>query len=93
MTGRLLNFFADVREVTVVITDGYSGIGAEVVKKQADLLKKRGIEMFAVGVTKRMNEEELTALSSEPVKNHLFELTDLKAVKGIVDHIVNDVCK
>ena len=62
-------------------------------KKQADLMKKRGIEMFAIGVTKRMNEEELIVLSSEPVKNHLFKLTDVKAVKGIVDHIVKDVCK
>ncbi|KAL9951364.1 hypothetical protein ACROYT_G044016 [Oculina patagonica] len=82
-----------VKKATVVVTDGYSGLGTEFVKMQADRMKTRGIEMFAIGITKRMNEEELTALSSKPVKSHLFRLTDLKAVKGIVDHIVKEVCK
>ena len=59
----------------------------------ADRMKTRGIEMFAIGITKRMNDEELTALSSTPVKNHLFRLNDLKAVKGIVDNIFKEVCK
>ena len=86
-------FVADAKQVTVVVTDGYSGIGTEFVKKKADKIKARGIEMFAIGITKRMNDEELTALSSKPVKHHLLRLTDSKDVKGIVDHIVKEICK
>ena len=56
--------------MTVVVTDGFSGIGPEFVKKLADGIKARGIEIFAIGITKRMNDKELTALSSKPAKNH-----------------------
>lgn len=88
-----VKFLTGVKKVTVVATDGFSGIGTEFVKMQTDRMKTRGIEMFAIGLTKRMNDEELTALSSKPLKNHLFKLTDMKAVKGIVDNIVKEVCK
>ena len=78
--------------MTVVVTDGFSGIGPEYIKKRADEIKARGIEMFAIGITKRINDEELTALSSKPVKKHLFRLTDNKAVEGLVSHIVKEIC-
>jgi len=68
-------------------------MGYEFVKQQADLIKARGVEMFAIGIAKRMNDEELTALSSDPIKNHLLRLTGSKAVKGIVNHIVKQICK
>ena len=86
-------FVADAKQVTVVVTDGFSGIGPEYIKKRADEIKARGIEMFAIGITKRINDEELTALSSKPVKKHLFRLTDNKAVEGLVSHIVKEICK
>ena len=83
---------ADAKQVTVIVTDGFSWIGPEFIKKRADEIKARGIEMFAIGITQRMNDEELTALSSKPVTNHLLRLTDNKVVKGLVDHIVKEVC-
>ena len=89
----VVHFVADSKQVTVVVTDGFSRLGYEFVKKQADRMKARGIEMFAIGITKRMNDQELTALSSEPVKTHLLRLTGTKAVKGIVHHIVKEICK
>ena len=57
--------------MTVVVTDGFSRIGFEFVKQQAHRIKARGIKMFSIGISKRMNDEELSALSSDPVKNHL----------------------
>lgn len=86
-------FVSDAKQVTVVVTDGFSGIGPEYIKKRADEIKARGIEMFAIGITKKINDEELTALSSKPVKKHLFRLTDNKAVEGLVSHIVKEICK
>ena len=77
----IAQFVADAKQVTVVVTDGFSGIGPEYIKKRADQVKARGIEMFAIGTTKKINDEELTALSSKPLKNHLFRLTDDKEVK------------
>ena len=89
----VVHFVADSKQVSVVVTDGFSNMGCELVKRQADRIKARGVEMFAIGITKRMNDEELTVLSSEPVKTHLLRLTGYKAVKGIVNHIVAEICK
>ena len=89
----LTGFVTDIRKVTIFVTDGYSGIGTEIVKKRADVMKSRGIEMFAVGITKRMKDEELKVLSSEPVKHHSFKLTNFNDLKDIVDSIVKQVCK
>ena len=86
-------FVSDAKQVTVVVTDGFSGIGPEYIQKRADEIKARGIEMFAIGITKKINDEELTALSSKPVKKHLFRLTDNRAVEGLVSHIVKEICK
>ena len=85
--------FSDVRKAIVVVTDGYSSIGTEIVKARADVMKKRGIEMFSIGITNRINKEEMEVLSSEPVKEHSFRLTDTKAVKEIADSIANQLCK
>ena len=54
--------------MTVVVADGYSTTGVEFVKDKANLMKNAGIEIFAIGITKRMKDEELVILSSEPVK-------------------------
>ena len=84
---------ADAKQVTVVVTDGFSWIGPEYMKKRADEIKARGIEMFTIGITKRINEEGLMTLSSKPVKKHLFRLTDNKHVEGLVSQIVKQICK
>ena len=89
----IAQFVADAKQVTVVVTDGFSGIGPEYIKKRADEIKARGIQMFAIGITKRINDEELKALSSKPLKNHLFRLTNNKQVKRLVSHIVKEICK
>ena len=89
----VLRFVVDAKQSTVVVTDGFSGMGYEFVKQQADMIKARGVEMFAIGITKRMNDEELTALSSQSVEDHLLRLTGSEAVKGTVNHIVKQVCK
>lgn len=64
--------FVDVRKVAVFITDGFSFLGPENVKRRADHLKKKGIEVFAIVITKRIGNEELKNLSSKPVENHFL---------------------
>ncbi|XP_058955872.1 cartilage matrix protein-like [Pocillopora verrucosa] len=84
---------SDVRKVAVILTDGFSFIGPEVVKIGADALKKRRIEVFAIGITQRIGKEELTNLSSKPVENHFFRLNNDKSLNHIIDHIVKNICK
>ncbi|XP_022779072.1 integrin alpha-E-like [Stylophora pistillata] len=83
---------SNVRKVAVFITDGFSFIGPENVKRGADRLKMRGVEEFAIGITQRTGNEELTNLSSKPIENHFFRLTNEKSLKGIIDHIIKSIC-
>ena len=55
-------------------------------------MKRRGIEMFAVGITNSMKDEELQVISSHPLKHHFFRLTDSMAENQIIDSIVKQVC-
>lgn len=82
----------DVKKVTVVVTDGWSGIGTDMVKEKVGQMKRRGIEMFAVGITNSMKDEELQVISSRPLKHHFFRLTDSMAENQIIDSIVTQVC-
>ena len=62
------------------------------VKLRADELKNRGIEVFAIGITKRMGDE-LINLSSKPVQKHFLRLTDKDSIERITDNIVQEICK
>ena len=77
----------------MVVTDGYSSTGIELVQDKAHLMKENGIEIFTIGITNRINEEELIILCSTPIENHLFKLNCSKAVRKIVKSIVKQVCK
>ena len=82
-----------MRKVVVIVTDGFSSTGVEFLKDKVRMMRGHGIEVFAIGITRRMNEEELLVLSSTPVKNHLFRINDSQDVNKIVDSITNQLCK
>ena len=88
----LFPYISDIKKVTVVVTDGWSGIGTEMVKEKVGQMKRRGIEMFAVRITNSMKDEELQVISSHPLKHHFFRLTDSMAENQIIDSIVKQVC-
>ena len=88
----LFPYISDIKKVTIVVTDGWSGIGTDMVKEKVGQMKRRGIEMFAVGITNSMKDEELQVISSRPLNHHFFRLTDSMAENQIIDSIVKQVC-
>ncbi|CAH3147753.1 unnamed protein product, partial [Pocillopora meandrina] len=77
----------EVREVAIFITNGFSFIGSDAVKIRADEIKRRGIEVMAVGATNRTGDEELEHLLSKPIKDHFFKLN------GVDDSILSRICR
>ena len=57
------------------------------------MIRDQGIEVFVIGITRRINREELLALSSTPVKYHLLRLNDSQDVNKVVESITNQLCK
>ena len=62
-------------------------------KDKVRMMRGQGIEVFVIGITRRVNKEELLALSSTPVKNLLFRINDSQDVNKIVESITNQLCK
>lgn len=77
----------------MIVTDGFSSTGEDFMKEKAGFLRKAGIETFVVGITRRVNDEELKILSSKPTKLHLFNLNNSTVIKGVVDSIVKQSCE
>lgn len=80
-------FLSEVREVVIFIMNGFSFIGSDAVKIRADEIKRRGIEVMAVGATNRTGDEELEHLLSKPIKDHFFKLN------GVDDSILSRICR
>lgn len=84
---QLFFFLSEVREVVIFVTNGFSFIGSDAVKIRADEIKRRGIEVMAVGVTNRTGDEELEHLLSKPIKDHFFKLNKVD------DSILSRICR
>ena len=85
--------WTDARKVVVIVTDGFSTTGVEFLKDKVRMIRDQGIEVFVIGITRRINREELLALSSTPVKYHLLRLNDSQDVNKVVESITNQLCK
>lgn len=86
-----------VKKVAVFITDGYSTRGVEFTSDNAAMLKRKGVELFSVGISNRINKKELDVLASEPRKTHqLYMTTNLGGnsfTKEQVQNLAKEICK
>lgn len=60
-----------VRDVMIVLTDGFTNTGSDPVVEAAEA-KDDGIEIFAIGLGSSINEPELREIASEPVEDHFY---------------------
>ncbi len=60
--------------------------------KEAELLKNKGVRMFVVGVTNKINETELRAIASDPYKDHYFNSTSIANLEYIRNNLLKHVC-
>ncbi|XP_024114131.1 collagen alpha-6(VI) chain isoform X2 [Oryzias melastigma] len=70
----------------VVITDGKS---ADQVKGPAELLRARGVTIYAIGV-KDADTEELQEISGDP--RRMFFVNNFDALNPIKDNVITDIC-
>lgn len=70
-----------------IITDGNSNIGGKP-KKAAEVLKRKKVEIYVVGIGKKVTQESLYDLASEPKKEHVFNIKAYKDLKKVRRKIV-----
>lgn len=77
-----------VPQFAVVITDGQS---QDSVKLQAEMVKRRGITLYAIGI-KDAVLEELQEIASDPDDKHVYSVSDFAALQGISQSVIQVLC-
>ena len=81
----------NAKKVAIVITDGESLQDDPTVP--AKELRRSGVEIFAIGVGDKVNQEELRTIATNPDKEHVFHVDNFIKIIDIEREILRDVCK
>lgn len=82
----------EVARVVIVVTDGQSS-DPGATKYWADLLKKGGAYVFAIGVGQDTDAQELRDIGSEPARDYVFEVDGYSALNTISDILAFRACE
>ncbi|XP_025106489.1 collagen alpha-3(VI) chain-like isoform X11 [Pomacea canaliculata] len=81
-----------IPDYAIVITDGLSNVNAEQTIPEAELARKQGIHIFAIGVG-ISDPWELRAMASEPADSNAFLLNDFTDLWNISSQLIDATCK
>ncbi len=82
----------DIRNVGIIITDGHANLDENLTEIEANFVKRRGIRMFAIGLTTDINEAELKGIASRPSDNHYFTAEEISDVETFRTRLIWGVC-
>lgn len=82
----------DVPRVAVVITDGESTDSVKTAKA-ARAARELGIHLFAIGVGKRFDRQELESIANEPAKEYVFTVDNYSALQKILKVFAVKTCQ
>lgn len=78
--------------VAIIITDGRSQ-KREATLEAARIAREKGIQIFAIGVGRFLDIEELEGMGSEPTGQHVFTVSSYSALGGIKDRLPSNACE
>lgn len=78
-----------VPTVGIVLTDGISR-NPEKTRKEAEKIKALGVDMFAVGVTDLIDENELNGIASNP--KQVLKVTSFDELVASIEKLIHIVC-
>ncbi|KAH9489252.1 von Willebrand factor A domain-containing protein 2 [Bulinus truncatus] len=78
----------------IVITDGLSNVNAEDTIPEAQLARKQGIHVIAVGVNLKQNDDwELKGIANQPSDSNVFKVDSFDKLWDVTDSIVDNTCR
>ena len=85
----------DFENVAILIIDGETSIDITRTIPDAVALRDHGVNVFAIGVTNNVNEEEVMQISSEPQRENetYWLVTDFDVLQDVVITIVEETCQ
>uniref|UniRef100_A0A8C5HEG2 Collagen alpha-1(XXI) chain n=1 Tax=Gouania willdenowi TaxID=441366 RepID=A0A8C5HEG2_GOUWI len=79
-----------VSRIAVVLTDGKS---QDEVLKAAEVARKKGVIMFAIGVGPETEKAELSNIANKPSSTYVFSVEDYKGISRIIQVIRQKLCE
>ncbi|WP_411027229.1 VWA domain-containing protein, partial [Salmonella sp. s54925] len=78
---------SNAKKAVFVLTDGRSNRGVNP-SIPAKSLRRRGVTIFAVGVTKSIRTPELRSMASRPYNKNVFHIDSFSAMARIVAYLI-----
>jgi collagen type VI alpha len=80
-----------VRHIAILITDGEANRERDLTI-EANLTKAAGIEIFTIGITQRINVQELESVASAPLEKHYFFVDEYRNIESILTDLIGKTC-
>ena len=84
---------AGVRNVMVLVTDGYSNVNKEDTVPNAITAKGAGIDIYSIALGETPNIRELNDIASNPESEYVFRLRGIQDVDDIADALLDRLCQ
>jgi len=82
----------NVPKIAILMTDGFANIDARQTIPQANLTKAAGVNIFTVGMTDKVDVNQLKSISSYPPETHFFYVSDFSKLSTIFDDLIQRSC-
>lgn len=82
----------DVPHILIVLTDGQSSFPDKTAHK-AELARRKGATVFAIGVSAQTSDSELAAIASTPASRYKFKVTDFSGLDRIMMDLAIKACQ
>lgn len=80
-----------VMDIVVVMTDGVSNINSQRTIPEAELARREGITIFAIGIG-LTDTRELDGIASKPLNEYRFNVEDFSALQDIDRQLYASIC-
>jgi hypothetical protein len=81
-----------VPKIGIVVTDGNSN-NRQLTASEADKARKDGITMFAIGVGRGINDNELHAIATDPDSQYTFRADSFDALTSLKGSLSSKTCQ
>jgi len=80
----------DLPNILILVTDGAANIDDQLTIPEADSAKAAGIEIFTVGITTHINEQQLRQIATTP--SHFYFASDFAALGSVLQSLLDHSC-
>ncbi|KAK7009737.1 collagen alpha-4(VI) chain [Biomphalaria glabrata] len=82
----------DVAKIVIVLTDGKS-VNTKKTLAAAQVIKDKGVDIFAVGVGRGVDYKELNGMATAPNQHYVFQVTDFGGLSSIKKSFTKTTCE